>query len=374
MNFDEEALVAVIASAMAADYTSLRRAGLRLSESLQTNDPTLAKKIRALVNRKGVPLQASGFSEALPVDSKSRFPLVEEQSPPNSPLFVSDAVGEIFTSFLDDVANHDLLVSAGLSSRLSLLLSGPPGTGKSLLAGHIAARLERPLYVVRLDSVISSLLGDTAKNIRSIFEFVPSRGVLFLDEIDAIAKVRDDRQEMGELKRVVNTLLQGLDSLDDRAIVIGATNHAQLLDSAVWRRFPYMISLDLPDINVRSDLWRHFLPATAATESLTDTLAEISQGLSGADIEMISLAARRKAILSQCDVDLVAIGLAILRTRGVLSAPLSSSEEKSILLSEALSSGVNQATIARMFGVSRQAISSFVKGVDRSGSGVRRKR
>src|SRR5579863_3140015 len=129
-----------------------------------------------------------------------------------------------------------------------MLIAGPPGTGKTLLAGHIAAQLNRPLYTVRLDSVISSLLGDTAKNIRSFFDFVPIRGgILFLDEMDAIAKLRDDRQELGELKRVVNTVIQGLDSLDDHAVVIAATNHPQLLDSAIWRRFPYKIELGAPN-------------------------------------------------------------------------------------------------------------------------------
>src|SRR5208282_1702746 len=98
--------------------------------------------------------------------------------------------------------NVELLSSKGISNRLCVLIAGPPGTGKTLLAGHIAAQLGRPLYTVRLDSVISSLLGDTAKNIRSFFDFVPSReGVLFLDEMDAIEKLRDDRQELGELKR-----------------------------------------------------------------------------------------------------------------------------------------------------------------------------
>jgi SpoVK/Ycf46/Vps4 family AAA+-type ATPase len=152
------------------------------------------------------------------------------------PLFLGDGATGTFNDFLADVENIDRLSTKGLASPLALMLSGPPGTGKTLLAGHIAARLNRPFFVARLDSVISSLLGDTSKNIRAVFEFVPSRNaVLFLDEMDAIAKLRDDRHELGELKRVVNTVIQGLDTLDAHAVVVGASNHAHLLDPAIWR-------------------------------------------------------------------------------------------------------------------------------------------
>ncbi|WP_244492385.1 ATP-binding protein, partial [Aureimonas sp. AU12] len=121
-------------------------------------------------------------------------------------MFLNEGGCRVFSDFVADAQRIDELSAQGLASRLGLLLSGPPGTGKTLLAGHVAAQLSRPLYVVRLDSVISSLLGDTAKNIRSVFDFVPARNaVLFLDEMDAVAKLRDDRHELGELKRVVNT-------------------------------------------------------------------------------------------------------------------------------------------------------------------------
>ena len=137
---------------------------------------------------------------------------------------------------------------------------GDPGTGKSLLASHIAAQLDRPLYIARLDALISSRLGETAKNVRSIFDFIPVRNaVLFLDEMDAIAKLRDDRQELGELKRVVNAVIQGLDTLTNDVIVIGATNHPHLLDPAIFRRFPYKLELGPPSEDTRAEMWRTFL-------------------------------------------------------------------------------------------------------------------
>ncbi|MCY4054077.1 MAG: ATP-binding protein [Hyphomicrobiales bacterium] len=205
---------------------------------------------------------------------------------------------------------------------------GPPGTGKSLLAGHVATLLDRPFYIARLDSLISSRLGETAKNIRSIFDYVPSKeAVLFLDEIDSIAKVRDDRHELGELKRVVNTVLQGLDSLTDDVITIAATNHPHLLDSAIWRRFPYKAEINLPDGDVRESLWLHFLYQDDETRrNEAALLAKVSDGLNGSDIENIGLAARRRAILSGEESSLIKILLAVSKSSSS-SARLISSDD-----------------------------------------------
>lgn len=209
MPIDPKHLIELTDAALAADYTRVRRAANSLARELEkTGDEAAAKELRAVVKKRGVPLRASGYMETLPVDLKSRLPLVEEQAWPSNPIFLNDEASRTFRDFLSDVENVDALSAKGLASRLGMMLSGPPGTGKTLLAGHIAARLNRPFYVVQLDSVISSLLGDTAKNIRTVFDFVPSRNaVLLLDEMDAIAKLRDDRNELGELKRVVNTVI-----------------------------------------------------------------------------------------------------------------------------------------------------------------------
>lgn len=259
-----------------------------------------------------MPLRSSGYSDSLPVDPKSRMPLVEEHQWPVTPLFLEESEQETFNTFVASVKHQDKLIANGLVGKLGLLLSGPPGTGKTLIAGHIASQLNRPLYVVRLDSVISSLLGDTAKNLRQIFDFVPSKnGVLFLDEVDAVAKVRDDRHEIGELKRVVNTLIQGLDSLDDSSIVIAATNHAELLDPAIWRRFPFKMRLDLPSQDLREYLWNHFLFSDKASDKELKALGIVSQGLSGADIENLAISARRHSILSNMSLNIPSILLSI---------------------------------------------------------------
>ena len=132
------------------------------------------------------------------------------------------------------------------------LIYGPPGVGKTKLARYLARQLELPCVEVRLDGLMSSFLGTTASNIGALFDFANRyRCVLFLDEFDAVAKARDDVQEIGEIKRVVNTLLQSLDSRNGAGITVAATNHEHLLDHAVWRRFDSRIELHKPDPDVR---------------------------------------------------------------------------------------------------------------------------
>jgi SpoVK/Ycf46/Vps4 family AAA+-type ATPase len=310
-------------AALSADYTRVRRAANAIARGLaEGGDAAAAEELKSLLRRKGVPLRTSGYAEQLPVDAKSRLPLVEEQAWPDGPVFLDGAAGAAMQDFIADVRNVEELSRQGLTSRLCMLLFGPPGSGKSLLAGHVAMALGRPLYLVRLDSLISSLLGDTAKNVRTVFDFTPAKGaVLFLDEMDAVAKLRDDRHELGELKRVVNTVLQGLDSLDDRAVVIGATNHPQLLDPAIWRRFPYKLELRLPDPQVRAEMWKHFLFADTDNPAAA-LLGRASEGLSGADIQVIAHTSRRHAVLERRGIDLPGVAEAVVRsTAGAPALP-----------------------------------------------------
>lgn len=360
-------LVEFADAALAADYSRLRRIGQRLSKFIELDDAEGARKFRLVLNRKGVPLQASGFTEMLPVDNKSRLPLIEEHPWPDSPVFLNAAANEQFSAFLTDVKNHEKLAAAGIASKHSLMLAGPPGTGKTLLAGHIAAQLGKKLYVVRLDSLISSLLGDTAKNIRSLFDFVAGKNaVLFLDELDAIAKMRDDRAELGELKRVVNTVIQGIDSLDASAVVVAATNHAQMLDSAIWRRFHYKIIFTTPDLDLRTELWSNFLQLGPDQSLICRILSCLSTGLSGADIEQHAFAARRRAALASKAIDTVAIA----ETLAADFKPASgaghgnANESRRRITRELVENNhISQADVGRFFGISRQAVSSYLKAI-----------
>ena len=148
---------------------------------------------------------------------------------------------------VDEQRRADVLRATGLEPRHRVLLAGPPGNGKTSLAEALAYELALPLFTVRYDAVVTSYLGETAQRLRRLFDFVRTEPcVLFFDEFDAIGKERGDIHETGEIKRVVTTLLLQLDDLPSYCVLVGATNHPELLDRATWRRFEIRLELCAP--------------------------------------------------------------------------------------------------------------------------------
>jgi SpoVK/Ycf46/Vps4 family AAA+-type ATPase len=149
--------------------------------------------------------------------------------------------------FLEEYTKKERLAACGLTPKRKLLFFGPPGNGKTLCAEVIAGELEMPLFYVRFDSLVASYLGETAANLRSVYEFAASNcGVVFFDEFDAIGKTRDSRDDVGELKRVVNSFLQLLDGYAGHGPIIAATNYEKLLDHALARRFDDLVHFPAP--------------------------------------------------------------------------------------------------------------------------------
>jgi len=179
-----------------------------------------------------------------------------------------------------------------------IVMFGPPGTGKTLSAFYIAQQLALPLVLVRLDAIIHSHLGETGSNIRKIFEYAKSSPcVLFLDEFDAIARTRDNNDEVKEMARVVNTLLQCLDEFEGDSVFIAATNLEEQLDHAVWRRFDTRITYSLPTTDSRREYIGLLTGQFEQEEGILDETAELVQGCSFAEIEQVILKAKRKAII-----------------------------------------------------------------------------
>ena len=238
-------------------------------------------------------LQPMGLDKvsALPVENESRTMLADVVYPDDNHIEVilSQNNADKLASFLLNYRHAEKLYAAGISLVNTLLMYGPPGCGKTKCAYFIAKQLNMPLVIARLDSLISSFLGTTAKNIRSLFEFVQKIPcVLFLDEFDAIAKARDDNNELGELKRVVNSLLQNIDLMSKDSIVIAATNHQHLLDPAVWRRFEYKLEIGLPDATAIKQMIQLFSHQHVTFDEKTlDEFVAAFAGLSGANIEAI---------------------------------------------------------------------------------------
>lgn len=202
-------------------------------------------------------------------------------------------------ALLKEWAAFDRLAAVGVAPSRSCLMFGAPGTGKTLTAMWIAQRLGLPVVVARLDGLVSSFLGTTARNIGMLFEFVDRyRCVLLLDEFDAIAKLRDDPQEVGEIKRVVNTLLQSLDKRADRGVTIALTNHPALLDPAIWRRFEVKIEMPAPGPSERLELFRQFLAPFTTSDVGYHLLAWATDGATGAEVRGIVNSVKRQAALS----------------------------------------------------------------------------
>ncbi len=228
------------------------------------------------------------FERPIPVEKDSRFPLADREIYNKNEIWIELPTGtkEILERFITYYENRDKLIEKNIPVNSSILLYGPPGTGKTKTASYIASMLGLPLITARTDALISSYLGATSKNIRMLMDYAQSTPcVLFLDEFDALAKVRDDSNEIGELKRVVVTLLQNIDSLKN-VVLIAATNHEKLLDKAVWRRFHYKIEISLPSESIRENIIKQLLKESI-DKKIMDILVELTDGMSGADIESV---------------------------------------------------------------------------------------
>ena len=189
------------------------------------------------------------LAETVPEDRERGIPLLALREPVRglNDVVLSPRNLSMVEEILREHNREEVLKAHGLRPSDRVLLCGPPGCGKTLTAEAVASELGRPLAVVRTDSVVSSFLGETAANLRKVFDFAASSPMVVLfDEFDAVGKEREDASEHGELRRVVNAVLQMLDSYDGRSLIVAATNHEGMLDSAVWRRFEEVLFLKPP--------------------------------------------------------------------------------------------------------------------------------
>ena len=302
-----------------------------------------------------------------PSDTESRLPLIDLQLVKNKvPLYLSDNQFDSICEFIELLGHYQQLKKEGIDINCSLVLSGPPGTGKSQTARYIAQKTGRPLGVVNIDALISSYLGSTAKNIEKVFNYAEnSPMILFLDEFDAIAKARDDSQEVGEIKRVVNTLLQNIDSLSPDVPVIAATNHSHLLDNAVWRRFSFRVDYQLPQEGQRKKMIKEFSQDMKFDQLKKDVLAELTSGYSGSDIRTFLQSLKARMIINDQEVSLNFVVEEFKRFDSSTSGEASQSEKEYVReLRSRNSDFFSHGVLAKMFNRSKSTINRYIRNKD----------
>ncbi|MFH0879831.1 MAG: ATP-binding protein, partial [Lentisphaerota bacterium] len=250
-------------------------------------------------SRQGV--VSNRLSERVPTDSERGLPLLVIKEPGRNldEVVLSEENLNALEDILEQHHRVDVLKSYGLRPADKILFCGPPGCGKTLTAEVIATELGRPLSLIRLDSVVSSYLGETASNLRKVFDFVDSEPMVALfDEFDALGKERGDTSEHGELKRVVNSVLQMLDAYQGKSLIIAATNHEGMLDTAVWRRFEEILAFAPPTHEQLIQLLKIKLRGVRREFEVDDEqVLSLFVDMSHADVERIIRRAVKEMIL-----------------------------------------------------------------------------
>jgi len=245
---------------------------------------------------------ASNGRPQQPLSSSSAVAdLVYETNPERglADLILTPVVERECRGIIEEHLRSDLLRSYGLAPRHRVLLVGPPGNGKTSVAAAIAHDLMVPLLIVRYEGLIGSYLGETASRLRKVFDYARQRRcVLFFDEFDTVGKERGDEHETGEIKRVVSTLLLQMDQLPPHVLIATATNHAELLDRAVWRRFELRLRLPPPtpkQVDEFVSRLFHNLRATAGAEA--PRLGDRLKGATYSEIEDLFRDLARRTVL-----------------------------------------------------------------------------
>ncbi len=240
----------------------------------------------------------------MPVDEERGLPLAEVRRPRFGleRAVLREDSSETLRLLVEDYAARDIFASYGIEPKRRVLFFGPPGCGKTLTAEALAGELGLPLLYVRFDSLVSSYLGQTAANLRKLFDFAASASwVVLFDEFDALGRSRDDPGEHGELKRVINSILQLMDGFRGESLLIAATNHEQALDPALWRRFDEIMNFEAPHERGRQSMLRKFLAGLTFKENDLRVIASDTDGLTGSDLERVTTEAAKQMILAHRD-------------------------------------------------------------------------
>jgi len=295
----------LVKAGAAGDTSAFRQASEAIiKEEREKQHHLLANDLERILYGHAKPFPTSALSRllpAIPVDKERSLPLLDIRQPQRSleELIISRSDLAAIEDLLEEHRREDVLRSFGLQPSTKVLFFGPPGCGKTLAAEVIACELDMPMAIVRLDGLVSSFLGETAVNLRKVFDFISQHPLVVLfDEFDALGKERTDSTEHGEMRRVVNAVLQMMDAYRGRSLIIAATNHEKILDSAIWRRFDDTLEFPLPSPELMTSILQLKLRGVRRQFELdSPALIKLFQHLSPADIERIVRRAIKHMVL-----------------------------------------------------------------------------
>jgi SpoVK/Ycf46/Vps4 family AAA+-type ATPase len=355
---EEKVILSLVDAALKGDQKMAQMVVRKLASKVRTENSSLYGQLSARL--KMDVLRSGGIgARPLPVDSDSRLTLVRVEDPvflDKAPVYSADIKGH-FEHILLERKYYDELLAEGLCPTRSIILQGPPGVGKTMSARWLANKLKLPLLVLDLATVMSSFLGKTGSNVRSVLEYAMSFPcVLLLDEFDAIAKRRDDDRELGELKRLVTVLLQAIDDWPATSLLLAATNHGELLDPAIWRRFDREVTFEMPNITLVTEYLKEYWPDSV---DFNNGGVEQFAGMSFSNIDRELKHAKRESIIANIS----------LRALEAKSSPAGieniSMDEKKKLVVKLIDEGLSQRAIAVKLGISRPTVKKTIEEYSR---------
>ena len=355
----------LVRAALSNDKKNVEAISLMLGRSLKKDFPEVSAEIMKILSYSngGVDVIRSLDIASLPRDKETRSRLVQIEEPIQrlNPILDDKTLSEI-EDFIKERTMIEKFLSENVSPPNSILLHGKPGVGKTYIAKWLSYKLQMPMVTLDLANSISSYLGRSGQNIKSIFEYAKEQDViLFLDEIDAIAKRRDDASDLGELKRLVNVLLKELEDCPVTCVIIGATNHPELLDKAIWRRFDRNLEIMLPAEKQRVELLRRGFSDSfeEIQKDIIEMLVDDMDGTSAADICKFCEHVKRKKIINEN----YSITECILREYGTF-VELTTKEQKKAFCKKIkeYNKKITIKEISEITGISQSSVDRYLKG------------
>jgi SpoVK/Ycf46/Vps4 family AAA+-type ATPase len=274
------------------------------AEEARVGHRKIAEEIRTLIDEakaKGIVERHGGTVVVLqPRGDLANLVSIQQPTIRLSNMVLTQEVQDRLSRVLLEYRQRIRLRNHGLRARRKLLFIGAPGTGKTMSAAAIAGELHLPLFTILLEGVITKFMGETAAKLRTVFESIAvERGVFLFDEFDALGSRRTHMNDVGEIRRVLNSFLQLLEKDDSESLIIAATNHSELLDPALFRRFDDVIEFPLPERDTSLTIIRSRLAQFDVTELDWPAVANASEGMSQADLARASDDAAKNAVLCE---------------------------------------------------------------------------